>query len=327
MIDILAGMTPALSEYGSALMRIDFLARYKQVSEFIASPAARQGEAAIAQDFSESLADIAPQFLQPPDNKTQKTSQRAIDSDLAESMDEVRARLNLTEQQLISPQFETVDEPPTVIEKDKKSIEDVKTPTVVSIERTSGHGETTRAASVAIVKGMVDQAGQHFGIDPVLGMAVVERESSFNPKAVSSDGHQSKGLFQLLDRTGQDLLKRLGMEREYNPFDPEQNVYLGVGYLRHLHDIFSKETTLPNKTTTVVAANNSSLEKLAVAAFNAGEGRVASAQQRALQAGKDASQYEHIEDYLPESTQQYVSRVLQAKAQYSSPLSAPILTR
>ena len=158
-------------------------------------------------------------------------------------------------------------------------------------------------------------------------MAVVARESSFNPKAVSSDGHASKGLFQLLDRTGRDLLNRLGLESEYKPFDPEQNVYLGVGYLRHLHDIFSKETELPNRTTTVVAANTSSLEKLAVAAFNAGEGRVASAQQRALQAGKDPSQYDHIEDYLPESTQQYVSRVLEAKAQFASTLSTPKLPR
>jgi len=308
-------------------MRIDFLARYKQVSELINSPAARQGEQAEASGFSESLADIAPQFVQHTENNIQKPSDQTVAVGLAESMDEVRARLNLSEQALISPQFETVDEVSVIPQQDKKTIQDVKTPTVVSIERTGAQGETSRSASVAVVKGMVDQAGQHFGIDPVLGMAVVDRESSFNPKAVSADGHQSKGLFQLLDRTGQDLLKRLGMERDYNPFDPEQNVYLGVGYLRHLHDIFSKETALPNKTTTVVAANNSSLEKLAVAAFNAGEGRVASAQQRALLAGKDASQYEHIEDYLPESTQQYVSRVLQAKAQYSAPLSTPILTR
>jgi soluble lytic murein transglycosylase-like protein len=308
-------------------MRIDFLAKYKQVSEFISSPATRQNEQNEAPGFSQSLADFAPQFLQPIDNKPQKPSEQQLPYQQSETGDDFRARLNLSQQELISPQFDAVSEIPLNDLEDGKTIQDVKTPTVVSIERTNGNGAYSRSASVAAVKDIVQQAGQHFGIDPVLGMAVVDRESSFNPKAVSVDGHQSKGLFQLLDRTGQDLLKRLGMERDYNPFDPEQNVYLGVGYLRHLHDIFSKETTLPNKTTTVVAANNSSLEKLAVAAFNAGEGRVASAQQRAFQAGKDPSQYEHIENYLPESTQQYVSRVLQAKAQFSGPLSAPIVTR
>jgi soluble lytic murein transglycosylase-like protein len=308
-------------------MRIDFLAKYKQVSEFISSPATRQNEQNEALGFSESLADFAPQFLQPVDNKTQKATEPQLPYQQSETGDDFRARLNLSQQELIAPQFDAVLEIPLNDIADGKTIQDVKTPTVVSVERTNGNGEYSRSASVAAVKDIVQQAGQHFGIDPVLGMAVVDRESSFNPKAVSVDGHQSKGLFQLLDRTGQDLLKRLGMERDYNPFDPEQNVYLGVGYLRHLHDIFSKETTLPNKTTTVVAANNSSLEKLAVAAFNAGEGRVASAQQRAFQAGKDPSQYEHIENYLPESTQQYVSRVLQAKAQFAGPLSAPIVTR
>jgi hypothetical protein len=308
-------------------MRIDFLAKYKQVSDFISSPVTYKTDQKESTDFSESLADIAPQFLQPADKNAQKPSESDISHTLGESGEDIRARLNLSSQELLSPQFEAVEEIPLTELEDKKTFQDVKTPTVVSIERSATSGELSRSASVAAVKDIVQQAGQHFGIDPVLGMAVVDRESSFNPKAVSVDGHESKGLFQLLDRTGQDLLKRLGMERDYNPFDPEQNVYLGVGYLRHLHDIFSKETALPNKTTTVVAANNSSLEKLAVAAFNAGEGRVASAQQRAFQAGKDPSQYEHIENYLPESTQQYVSRVLQAKAQFAGPLSAPIVTR
>ena len=308
-------------------MRIDFLAKYKQVSEFISSPVTLKSDQKEAAAFSESLADFAPQFLQPIDKNTQKLEEASLPLNLGDTGEDVRARLNLSSQELLSPQFDVVNEIPLTAIEDKKTIQDVKTPTVVSIERAATSGELSRSASVAAVKDIVHQAGQHFGVDPVLGMAVVDRESSFNPKAVSSDGHQSKGLFQLLDRTGQDLLKRLGMERDYNPFDPEQNVYLGVGYLRHLHDIFSKETALPNKTTTVVAANNSSLEKLAVAAFNAGEGRVASAQQRAFQAGKDPSQYEHIENYLPESTQQYVSRVLQAKAQFTGPLSAPIVTR
>lgn len=311
-------------------MRIDFLGRYKQVSELINSPD-RQGVSQSGErHFGDTLADIAPQYLQDAESAREKVTLSSEALHLADRDKHFRAQLNLSSVELSAPQFQPVEPGPVETEAFPAISPDVKTPTVVSIER---HGSNepvtsgTRRQAVAEVRELVQSAGARFGVDPVLGMAVVARESSFNSRAVSSDGHASKGLFQLLDRTGRDLLNRLGLESEYKPFDPEQNVYLGVGYLKHLHDIFSTETELSNKTKTVVAANNSSLEKLAVAAFNAGEGRVASAQQRALQAGKDPSQYDHIEDYLPESTQQYVSRVLEAKAQFAGPLSAPVTVR
>lgn len=310
-------------------MRIDFLARYRQVSEQIKSSSSANSPQVVEGKFGDTLADLAPQYLQPADKDKKIAPEAGPSALLSNDASHIRAQLNLAKLELLEPEFKPIE--PGIIEEhtDNKTRVDVKTPTLVSIERHSAHGEVSvgSEAKLAHVRNIVEDAGERFGVDPSLGMAVVARESSFNPKAVSSDGHQSKGLFQLLDRTGRDLLNRLGLESEYKPFDPEQNVYLGVGYLRHLHDIFSKETDLPNKTRTIAAANNSSLEKLAVAAFNAGEGRVASAQQRAQQAGKDPSRYDHIEDYLPESTQQYVSKVLEAKAQFAGALSAPKLTR
>jgi soluble lytic murein transglycosylase-like protein len=145
-------------------------------------------------------------------------------------------------------------------------------------------------------------------------MAVVKTESAFNPMAVSTDGHSSKGLFQLLDSTGKTLLTRAGTpERPYDPFNPDLNMELGTSYLRYLHDIFQTPTDLPNDHRTRSAADKASLEKLAVAAFNAGEGRVASAQHRAERAGKDPSHYDEVAPYLPESTRNYVSRVISGK--------------
>jgi soluble lytic murein transglycosylase-like protein len=88
---------------------------------------------------------------------------------------------------------------------------------------------------------------------------------------------------------------------------------LGTSYLRYLHDIFQTPTDLPNDHRTRSAADKASLEKLAVAAFNAGEGRVASAQHRAERAGKDPSHYDEVAPYLPESTRNYVSRVISGK--------------
>jgi soluble lytic murein transglycosylase-like protein len=265
---------------------------------------------------------MAPQYFQEPEiPKENPTVSELMGTHLHEHS-EVHARLNLQAPSIKPPDFQPVEVPEVIINDDGITKADVKSPTVVSIERSNGSLKESRAAQVSTVHSMVQDAGRRFGVDPVLGMAVVAKESDFNARAVSSDGHESKGLFQLLDRTGKELLQRFGVEREYNPFDPEQNVYLGVGYLRHLHDIFSKNTPLTRSDVTVAAANTASLEKLAVAAFNAGEGRVASAQQRALRAGKDPSQYDHVVDYLPESTQQYVARVIEAKTQFGPRLSA-----
>lgn len=165
---------------------------------------------------------------------------------------------------------------------------------------------------------MIEQAGIRHGVDPMISMSVAAIESSFNPTAISSDGHYSKGLFQLLDSTGKDQMGRLGLERDYDPFNPDLNTDLGVGYLRYLLDTFSSRTQVSDNISSTPAANSSELEKLAVAAFNAGEGRVASAQQRAAKAGRDASSYQQVEAYLPESTQEYVQKVLRARGDFES---------
>ena len=160
----------------------------------------------------------------------------------------------------------------------------------------------------------ISRVSQKAGLDPTLAMSVVNAESGFNVRAVSDDGHNSKGLFQLLDSTGKTLLsRRENTGREYDPFDPDLNMELGTSYLRYLHDIFRTPTQLPNSRVTRSAANEQSLEQLAVAAFNAGEGRVASAQHRTEQAGKDPAHYDNVAPFLPRSTREYVARVVRGK--------------
>jgi hypothetical protein len=151
------------------------------------------------------------------------------------------------------------------------------------------------------------------GLNPALTKSLVQAESGFNVRAVSSDGHASKGLFQLLDSTGMDLMSRNDLQRQYDPFDPDLNMELGTSYLKYLHDIFRTPTSLPNDRTTRSAANDKSLEQLAVAAYNAGEGRVAHAQLRTERAGKDPAHYANVAPFLPRSTREYVARVVEGK--------------
>ncbi len=91
-----------------------------------------------------------------------------------------------------------------------------------------------------------------YGLSRALVFAVIKTESGFNRNAVSSA--HAKGLMQITDETGRYIAKRLGREK-YDLFDPETNVAFGCYYLKYLLIRFKDEKT-------------------AIAAYNAGEGKV-----------------------------------------------------
>jgi len=95
---------------------------------------------------------------------------------------------------------------------------------------------------------LIREASVRHGVDPALVRAVIRTESSFDPLAVSSAGAQ--GLMQLMPA----LSEELGV---LDPFDPRQNVFAGVRYLRYLLDAHDGNETL------------------ALASYNAGPGAVA----------------------------------------------------
>jgi soluble lytic murein transglycosylase len=105
--------------------------------------------------------------------------------------------------------------------------------------RTSYNGEYNRH--------IVDAAATH-GVDINLVKAVIQVESDYDPLAVSSKG--ARGLMQLMPATA----KRMGVG---NAFDPRQNIFGGVRYLRLLIDMFQGNLAL------------------VAAAYNAGENAVA----------------------------------------------------
>jgi soluble lytic murein transglycosylase-like protein len=90
-------------------------------------------------------------------------------------------------------------------------------------------------------------------IDPLLVLALIEVESSFDPDAVSHRGAQ--GLMQLREATMRQERERAGLPPAH-PSDPIANVQAGVRYLRRLLDTFERE-------------------ELALMAYNAGPNRIA----------------------------------------------------
>ena len=72
-------------------------------------------------------------------------------------------------------------------------------------------------------------------LDPLLVLALIHVESSFDPQAVSEAG--ALGLMQLLEPTMRRELERSGLAAA-DPHDPVANVRAGVRYLRRLIDAF-----------------------------------------------------------------------------------------
>ncbi len=188
-----------------------------------------------------------------------------------------------------------------------------QTPKLFSVKHASEEIIERKSYPKAEISNIIKQASMRHGVDPELSMALAHAESSLNPMAVSNDGHSSKGLFQLLDSTAKDMLVMNDIkEEDYDPFNAEVNAHLGVGYLKKLLNSFSKETQVGSYRT-FPARSAGELEKLAVAAFNTGEGNVAKAQSRANALGADPSVYSSIEGYLPKITQKHVERIMRLK--------------
>jgi len=101
--------------------------------------------------------------------------------------------------------------------------------------------------SVSRFNPIIDKVAGEIKLDPDLIRAVISKESSGNPTAISKTG--AKGLMQLMDTTAEEM----GVKRV---FEPEDNIKGGAQYLKNL--LVRYEGDLP----------------LALAAYNAGPGAV-----------------------------------------------------
>lgn len=76
--------------------------------------------------------------------------------------------------------------------------------------------------------GVAHAAGQRYGLDPLLILAVMAVESRFNPIAESVVG--AKGLMQIMPKYHADKLEVFGGEKAV--FDPETNILVGAQILK-----------------------------------------------------------------------------------------------
>lgn len=188
-----------------------------------------------------------------------------------------------------------------------------------SSENLHSHGTDSpgQAATIRTYGAKITATADQFGIDPALSLAVARAESgvgrthegkvTLNPRAVSPAG--AVGLFQLMEATGKEQLQEIAPGQRYNPLNPSQNIQLGVSYLKEMRETFSEDTRLLAGLSTTAGANLQEVRRLAVAAYNAGPGRVARAQELARAQGRDPSLYRNIARHLPQETRRYVEKV------------------
>ena len=73
---------------------------------------------------------------------------------------------------------------------------------------------------------IIETAGKS-GVDPVLVLAIIEKESGYNPNA-SGDNGKSQGLMQIWRSAHEKRMKKLGVA---NLYDPRDNVIVGIDIL------------------------------------------------------------------------------------------------
>jgi soluble lytic murein transglycosylase-like protein len=123
---------------------------------------------------------------------------------------------------------------------------------------------TSQSNAEADVLDLVKQTAEAHDVDPLLVESVIAVESNFDQYAVSPKGAQ--GLMQLIPATA----RRFGAA---NSFNAQQNIEAGVKYLKHLTTLYPQDV------------------RLALAAYNAGEGAVA-------KYGNNIPPYRETENYV-----------------------------
>lgn len=139
----------------------------------------------------------------------------------------------------------------------------------------------------------VTAAAQRAGLDPFLVAAVVREESSYYPRALSRAG--ARGLMQLMPATARPMAEHRGLAFAGGELldDPGANIEIGTAFLAALLREFKDP-------------------RLAVAAYNAGPGRV-----RQWWQARRTSDIEAFVEQIPfDETRRYVKRVMFSWEEY-----------
>lgn len=84
----------------------------------------------------------------------------------------------------------------------------------------------------------IDKYCKMFNLNPLIVLSIMETESIFNPTVISSAG--AIGLMQIMPQTAESIAKKLNI-KNYDMFNPEDNIHFGVFYLSKLVEEFHNQ--------------------------------------------------------------------------------------
>jgi soluble lytic murein transglycosylase len=141
---------------------------------------------------------------------------------------------------------------------------------------------------------IIRQQAADKGLDPALIAGVIYTESRFRDQTSRAG---AKGLMQLLPSTADDIARKSGGTAfvQGDLADPQVNISYGTYYLRYLLKRYGGNTVL------------------AIAAYNAGEGRV---DQWIFDARHRGEEFDHARHIPFPETRHYVQQVLEMRGRY-----------
>lgn len=175
----------------------------------------------------------------------------------------------------------------------------------------------------------LEAASRHFDKNDALTVNTLEaiygKESSFGSDRRSRNISGAAGDFQIEKNTAKRMGLTVSKENDQR-FDVDDASAAAAKYAKKVDNFFSKETTLVKGLKTIPVTNPSERKKFTIAAYNAGEGRIAKAQAEAKKAGKDPQKWKDVEQYLAaagatedkaKEIREYVKKVLEYEKEFS----------
>ena len=135
----------------------------------------------------------------------------------------------------------------------------------------------------------MQQFSKEYKVDFRVVLAIVRKESQFDRDAVSERG--ARGLMQLMPLTNAEVAEKLELES----IDlPANNLRAGIFYFSELAELFRSASVVDRLC-------------FALAAYNAGPGRVYDAQELAAYFGEDPNSWKAVQHFFPLLSKRYAS--------------------
>jgi len=163
--------------------------------------------------------------------------------------------------------------------------------------------------------------------------AIYGQESEFgsNIKKDIKGSIGAVGHFQIEKATAEKFGKnKITKSNDYR-FDVDNSSEIAAQYLVYLNKLFATNKILDKGISTIEVLDINKRKILVIAAYNAGEGRIARAQMAAEKDGKDPTRWEDIKNYLKEAGSdddkikeiiEYVEKVLGYELEFSKKSNA-----